>query len=70
MQFQSPLFLKNFLGGICPQTPLGVTKYQLPQTKPKLYAYDYVSVYVPCYYVTCHIKSYLSCHALKIKVLK
>ena len=50
-----------------PRPPLGVTKYQLPQTKQKLYAYDYVSVYVPCYYVTCHIKSYLSCHALKIK---
>ena len=28
--------------GACPQTPssLGVTKYEPPQTKPKLYAYD------------------------------
>ena len=36
--FRAPNF-KNFPGA-CPHTHLRVTKYEPPQTKPKLYAYD------------------------------
>ena len=35
--FRAPNF-KNFPGA-CPHTHLRVTKYEPPQTKPKLYAY-------------------------------